>query len=389
MKGAQAAAACVLSAVGVVLAVWWLSGTTDDPSAPSFQDPAESAVRPPLRAKDAVEGETPRSLDEAPAYGNRPDLVDLRSACGDSPWRLDVPDGCIDAMDSRYLDLVAVVVDPIDIGWETKSWAPLPTVDRATWREVFDDPEALRLAAANALEDPECRALAAAQTDPEIAFARDNYRHDLSERCNADAIARLSALHSACVTPLAYGDDWNWDESWAELFGDPGEEAPDHAGYWRLRSALEEAWFALGWRVQKCRAVPHRAMADLLGGYPPNGPNGEWLQLLASRLGSEWANARHYAALVPESAACTDEPDRNLDALAEWHLPLAHAALARCYERGDVRHVAHLLAAQRHDQDGRIDWTGWGDRFTAGQIADAEAEARRVYELGWSAPYVP
>ena len=130
-------------------------------------------------------------------------------------------------------------------------------------------------------------------------------------------------------------------------------------------------------------------MADLPGGFPPNGPNGVWLQGLASRFGSEWANARNYVALEPESAACAGEPDPNLDALAEWHLPLAHAALARCYERDDVRHAAQLLAARRYDDDGRIDWTGWKDGLTGAQLREAEVEAKRIYERGWQAPYTP
>ena len=163
----------------------------------------------------------------------------------------------------------------------------------------------------------------------------------------------------------------------------------DFDEYQRQRRALEDAWFELGWRVQRCRTVPDAAFAELgVGERRENNP--VWLQWLAASLGSEWANARDYSAVSPGSAMCGDNPDPDLDALAEWHLPLAHASLARCYERDDVRHAAHLLAANWLDREGRLDWTGWKDGFTDTQLAKAEAEAEaRIYERGWEASYTP
>ena len=136
--------------------------------------------------------------------------------------------------------------------------------------------------------------------------------------------------------------------------------------------------------------MPDAAFGELgVGDRRENNP--AWLEMLAASLGSEWANALGYSVTGPGSASCGDDPDPNRDALAEWHLPLAHAALARCYERDDVRHAGHLLAANWHDPEGRLDWTGWKDGFTDTQLAEAEAEAeaRRIYERGWKAPYTP
>ena len=270
---------------------------------------------------------------------------------------------------------------------DPRPWAPLPNGDRVTWRDALADPVGLRRTVANALEDRECRAVADALGRPGDGTS-DPYRHDLRRRCAADAIARLSAFHYACIEPRSGAGDWNWDEdpAWSAAWEVLDKADIDFDEYQRQRRAVQDAWFQLGWRVQRCRTIPDAAFRGLRVGDPREN-NPTWLELLAASLGSEWANALGYSAASPGSPMCGEDPDPNLDALAEWHLPQAHAALASCYERDDMRHVAHLLAAIRHDRKGRLDWTRWKEGFTETQLADAEAT--RIYERGWEAPYTP
>ena len=177
----------------------------------------------------------------------RPDLADVCAACGDSPWRLDVPPGCLDALDRRYQDEAAIYVHSYRIR-ELRPWAPLPTANRVTWGNALEDPVALRRTVAGALEDLECRAVADALGSGE--GTADPYRHDLRERCAADAIARLSAFHYACLEPRFAGDNWNWDEELPDKWEILDKANVDFAEYQRQRRALEDAWFQMGWRVQ-------------------------------------------------------------------------------------------------------------------------------------------
>ena len=87
----------------------------------------------------------------------------------------------------------------------------VPRGDRVTWRDALEDPVALRRTVADALADPQCRAVADALGSGE--GTAEPYRHDLRERCAADAIARLSAFQYACLEPQYAPDDWNYDES--------------------------------------------------------------------------------------------------------------------------------------------------------------------------------
>ena len=384
MTPAALVGAGALAVLAFALAWWlWWRGN-DQASVPAHRaDEGLSAVpvSPAATEEPLLPEATAREGEE-----RRPDLADVRAACGESPWRRDVPEACSETLDRRYRDELAIYVRDVR---DMRPWMPLPNGDRVTWGDALADPVGLRRTVADALEDPECLAVADALGGPGDGSS-DPYRHDLRGRCAADAIARLSAFHYACIQARAGAGDWNWDEDpfRSEVWGRLDEEDIDFDGYHRQRRALEDAWFQLGWRVQRCRAVPDAAFAELgTGGRRENNPT--WLQFLAARLGNEWANALDYGAASPGSGMCGDNPDPNLDALAEWHLPLAHASLARCYARDDVRHAAHLLAAIRHDRDGRLDWTGWRDGFTETQLADAEAEATRIYERGWEAPYTP
>lgn len=167
---------------------------------------------------------------------------------------------CEMRLDQRFLDEVPLLT-PLTAEHNT-----------LTWRHVFDDPLRKRQLVIETLANPACR-VAVGET-----------RHDLADRCNADALADYAVLKYKCASGL-YRIGRRIDRGIAyPLFFDLRDRLFDSDSYWRKRWGVENAYFRHAWIAAKCAGVPPRALASLgafddsmeFGGRPRPGEEHWW-----------------------------------------------------------------------------------------------------------------
>ena len=280
---------------------------------------------------------------------------------------------CMEALDERYWNRPVqcnahsnLLADP------TRSrWWPQPRNDAVVWRQVFENPAALRQKVEAAARDPACR------------LREDQFRPDLRTACAADAMVRLGVLHRACRRVLEWEDESNpyfdgwrprW-ETWRDVL-----EAAEGDDYWRPVAELEESELHFAWRLAKCRAVPRSSLALLERMRPPSPfrvRQGQRDQLVvaAARLGSVWAIGVGFLRSSGEGSVAVETwPDAPL--------PLAYVHWAT----RSRNQLAYLLAAREEDLAGeapQFDWRGLEAAFTGEEIDAARPATSAIRAHGW------
>ena len=337
----------------------------------------------------AAEGEISR---ETACGTSGPELAialdSLRRVCPSPPDGLS--DACMAALQERFWNkpvLCHAHASPRGL-WKPL-WLPQPTNDLLLWREVFEDPSALRAEVQAAVRSRACRLRA------------NEFQPQLRRACAADAMARLGALHGACQYSLyVEGDrrheEWEpegaeegdlhfkgWRTYWQERRAEV--ETLENESYWRTAALQEEAELHHAWRMARCRAVPEAALAPLRELRPPSVYAGspidqrDLLIVAAARLGSEWAIA--VGTWLSRAGSGGDV------AVETWR----DAPLALAYVHWSQQHgPAYLLAARQIDLASdapRFDWRGWergfADAYGADRVAAAGSTARTVRARGW------
>ena len=302
-------------------------------------------------------------------------LPRLRRLC--EPLWSDLSPECMAELDRVYLDRDvnsnALVRSPAEIPQYSQWEGPQPMRDRLVWRDVFEDPVALRVAVGRAARDPQCQA------------KRGEAPHHLRGVCAADAFARLSVLHGVCGRTRHWGRN-----AWAGYW----ERARDHLDAKGDRLAtLHERELHFAWRLQKCERTRHAAKERIVAVRPTPiqfRARHQALELFvaATRLGSTWANAQL------SSRVRTDYADVN--AIAEHDLALAYLRRARasapagydCPQSSPQArhlHLPYLLAAKMLDQrdEPRLDWRELPRHFSQAAIHCATPLADRLLRRGW------
>ena len=270
------------------------------------------SVRPPINQPGQENTSVSTQTDSRVSPNDVPSVSTLMYLCPD-PFG-DISDGCAEALDRRYLD-ERVTVERLhhssfawrraDDSLRSRLISPLLVLDSITWRDVLDDTENTNDAVRAALRNPEC------------LIPEGQTRHDLREDCDADAIARLALLQEGCVMPLVMhgrrnpwqpkGSDDVWhgplpaelDEDWHMLVEELDNDVNlGQNEYWRRRTEIDDAKLRFAWRLRKCGTVPDEALAWLDALPTPTGhtgdqDQGQYLETLAARLGSPWAQFRN------------------------------------------------------------------------------------------------
>ena len=280
---------------------------------------------------------------------------------------------CMEALDERYWNrpvFCNVHSNIRDGPFRRPLWWPQPRNDRVVWREVFENPAALRAQVEAATRDPACR------------LRENQFRPDLRATCAADAMTRLGALHRACRRALDWEDETNpyfdgWRSDWEarriEL------EHTERGDYWQQVAELEESELHFAWRMAKCRAMTTPALAPLeqlrpSSYYVARHDQRDQLVFAAARLGSIWAIG----------VGTRWHKDGGRVAVETWRdapLPLAYIHWA-----GRSRLLAYLLAAREEDLAGeapQFDWRGLEAAFTDEEISAARPIVRAIRERGW------
>ncbi len=257
------------------------------------------------------------------------DLPWLRTLC--APLWAELSPDCMAELDRVYLDRDAgrnLGFDAVAEAAASSFEGPQPP-GSVTWREVFEDPRALRGTVRRAADNPQCQA------------KRGEAPHHLREACAADAFARLSVLHGACGRTRHWGLELvDQPNEWAAYWERAREHLDPTAEGRRDRlAALEESELHFAWRLRKCRGtVAARQRIVTVRKTPVQFRfRGQELELLvaAARLGSPWANAR-LDAWDPAGFADSD---------AVWPWAVAPRVV-------EVRTIRRRLAA-----DGTLRWT--------------------------------
>ena len=304
--------------------------------------PALAAVIEPFKAlcpspSSWASPECMAALDDR--YWNRPVLCDAHSNLGNDPYR------------------------PL--------WWPEPLNDTVVWRQVFENPTALRTEVETATRDSSCR------------LRENQFRPDLRAVCAADAMARLGVLHRACRPALnweanPYFDGWrsNWEERRIAL------EQTERDDYWQRVAELEDSELHFAWRLAKCRAVPEHALEPLSllrpsSYYVARNNQRDQLVIAAARLGSVWA--------IGVGSMWSSLGQGGKVAVETWQdapLPLAYVH----WGWGRRDRLAYLLAAREEDLAGeapQFDWRGLETAFTDEEISAARPIVRAIRERGW------
>ncbi len=296
----------------------------------------------------------------------------------------DLPKPCMAMLDQRHLDADVRNTRPpkAAVGQglpyqPTYRWSPLPKVDRFVWRDVFENPLALRNAVAEAANQPRCRAMAG-----EAA-------HGLRSACSADAFARLAMLHHACGEML-YWDGSEYHEGWEVEWEWHRQVLKEEAGeedYAQRAAWLREQELAHAWRLAKCRQVPKEALRPIEMIRPPHFmgnmsgdqyDQGYSLLRVAARLGSVWANTQ----------IVVDE--RQVNSTAKVNLTFAY--LQQAFRTSDWSFVPEtmqlplLLTAREHDLRGsepQVDWSELAQEFSDQEIDAAGPAVESLLGKGW------
>ena len=280
---------------------------------------------------------------------------------------------CIEALDARYWNrpVQCNVHSNLGEGFRYRpQWWPQPRNDTVVWRQVFEDPLALRREAEAATRDPACR------------LREGQLRPDLRVACKADSMARLGVLQRACRRVLDREDETNpyfagWQAEWYQWRQAIDETEDD---YWQQVAEFDESELHFAWLMTKCRAVPRSALALLDLVRPPSifrasHDQRDQLVAAAARLGSVWA-------IGVGALSNMDEGDVAVRTWRSPPLPLAYVHWAMRTRDG----LAYLLAARGEDLAGDaplFDWRGLESAFTAEQLRAARPVARTIRAHGW------
>ena len=350
------------------------------------------------------------AFQETPCGTSGPELVaalDLLKQVCPSPSDA-VAEECMAALEERYWNkpvLCHVHANPAHGSWKP-IWWPQPRNDPLVWRDVFEDPSALRAAVHAAARNRACR------------LRENELRPDLRQTCAADAMARLGALHGACQY-VRYMEGNQRFEGWEREGDRPSRESPfarrrgtpsqaksnpqlegwqtyweerrteaetlENGTDWQHAALQEEAELHHAWRMAKCRAVPEAALAPLRELRPPSiyadSPvdQRDLLVVAAARLGSEWALA--------VGTSLNRAGSHGNVAVETWRdAPLALAYLHWSHHAG----LAYLLAARQIDLTSdapRFDWRGWerrlADAYGAHRVTAAVSRVETILAHGW------
>ena len=375
----------------LVACLWAAASLMDGASTAAWCDPrppAGGAVERQPAASDALGS---RRADALAPFAIEAELAAelpwLRTLC--APLWGELSPDCMAELDRVYLDR--------DVGRNSflgdpagrppyRRWAgPPPLRDRLVWRDVFEDPLALRAVVDRAAGDPRCQA------------RRGEARHHQRAACAADAFARLSVLHGACGRTLFWGRIFDGDDqadAWPAFWERERRRlGPKEKGRRDSLAALQESELHFAWRLRKCRAVPPAALERIVAvqqtpiHFRSRRQELE-LSVAAGRLGSTWANSRLSA----------HDPSRfaEINAIAEHSLALAYLRRARapvavrdgCPQTSPESrhlHLPYLLAARSYDLSvgPRLDWRELPRHFSQAEIDCATPVAERLLREGW------
>ena len=243
------------------------AGATSPLAAPATDARPDARLETPNLSNDDTAGA--RSASEPL------DTVALRQHCG-RPWEAQFAEECLAVLERRYRGTTPQLPSLV------RGFLPVLLGAPATWGQVFDEPAAALAAARDALARPECLV-------PEGAL-----RIDLRDECAADAMAKLAILRQQCAAlRQQYGRLESRRIRW-DLGRSRANTVVDQAEYYNRLERTEEQWFAMMWRLHKCRALPE----DVLGALGPFPRPLGWRKIVdeeadlmeaAARLGSDWA----------------------------------------------------------------------------------------------------
>ena len=305
-----------------------------------------------------------------------PEVPRLRSLC--APLWSDLSPECLAELDRVYMDR--------DVGrnWHSgpaeypgKSgvrnvWSAAPARDRIVWRDVFEDPLALRSAVNEAAAEPRCRARVGETP------------HHLREDCAADAFARLSVLRHAC-DDILFSDGrerHDWAGTWARIRRSLDETARDAYDHALRATTLDESELHIAWRLPRCRAVPpaalDRVVALRISPFDFH-LQSQWreLRIVAARLGSPWANTR---------VGRSGRAGADVNATAEADLVLAYVRRGAIAASNEYWRLPYLLAAREYDLRAhapQIDWSELERYFSQTAIDRARPAVERLLRGGW------
>ena len=298
------------------------------------------------------------------------DTLALRQLCG-RPEVAEFTAECLAVLERRYQSSVPDV-RPLEA-----KFRPVMLGEPVTWRQVFENVNAGVAAVREALVRSEC------------LVPKGRFRLDLHDACAADDMARLAILRRECALAQHRYYSLESRQRWLDVELADANRTKDQWNYYKRREQLDERWFSMMWRLDKCRTAPEAALADLGPFRRPLGLRVVEMDQIdmmeaAARLGSDWA----LSSVLRMGGTVFVVGDEGIDDVREQRPVLAE--LLRMRRAEGLERVKHALVAFELGEalgipvhsEGVLRFTGHIDYEQ--QAAAWPSAARRLIALGWT-----